>query len=77
MAYYKFGQISSKKNYEAIDIDIKMLNFDKIVVSDPVIDDKKGKSYIVVYNIDGKIVTCGKKPLRIYTLKVCRNTMKH
>ena len=46
MSFYKFGQvtISSKEFYEAIDIDIKTLNIDNILVSDPVMDNKKGKT---------------------------------
>ena len=46
----------SSCKFEAIDIDIKTLNVDNIEVSDPVIDDKKGKRYIIEYRIDGKIV---------------------
>ena len=43
--FYKFGQVtvSSKPFYEAIDIDIKTLNIDNILVSDPILDNKKGK----------------------------------
>ena len=50
MSSYKFGQVivSSKPFYEAIDIDIKTLNVDNIVVSDPIIDSKKGKRYIIL-----------------------------
>ena len=66
MSSYKFGQVtvSSKSFYEAIDIDIKTLNVDNIVVSDPIIHNKKGKRYIIGYNIEGKIVA-----LRIKTPK--------
>ena len=66
MSSYKFGQVtvSSKQFYGSIDTDIKTLNVDNIVVSDPIIDNKKGKRYIVGYNIDGKII-----PLRIKTSK--------
>ena len=49
MSFYKFGQVtvSSKEFYEAIDIDIKTLNIDNILVSDPILDNKKGKRYIM------------------------------
>ena len=73
MSYYKFGQVtvSSKQFYGSIDIET--LNVDNIVVSDPITDDKKGKRYIVGYNIDGKIVA-----LRIKTPKnVYQNTPNH
>ena len=58
MSSYKFGQVtvSSKQFYGSIDIDIKALNVDNIVISDPITDDKKGKRYIIGYNINGKIV---------------------
>ena len=44
MSFYKFGQvtISSKEFYEAVVIDIKTLNVDNILVSDPLLDNKKG-----------------------------------
>ena len=44
MSSYKFGQVtvSSKQFYVSIDIDIKTLNVDNIVISDPITDDKKG-----------------------------------
>ena len=58
MSSYKFGQVTvdSKQFYKAIEIDIKTLNVDNIVVSDPITDDKKGKRYIIGCNIDNKIV---------------------
>ena len=58
MSSYKFGQVTvdSKQLYKAIEIDIKTLNVDNIVVSDPITDDKNGKRYIIGYNIDNKIV---------------------
>ena len=58
MSFYKFGQVtvSTKEFYEAVVIDIKTLNIDNILVSDPITDNKKGKRYIIGYNIDGKIV---------------------
>ena len=58
MPSYKFGQVtvSSKQFYGSIYIDIKTLNVDNIVISDPITDDKKGKRYIIGYNINGKIV---------------------
>ena len=66
MSFYKFGKVtvSSKPFYEAINIDIKTLNVDNILVSDPILDNKKGKRYIIGYNIEGKIVA-----LRIKTPK--------
>ena len=66
MSFYKFGQvtISSKQFYEAVVIDIKTLNVDNIQVSDPITDNKKGKRYIIGYNIEGKIM-------------VYQNTVKH
>ena len=80
MSFYKFGQVtvSSKEFYEAIDIDIKTLNIDNILVSDPILDNKKGKRYIIGYNIEGKIVALRiKTPIRMCTLMVFRNTVKH
>ena len=46
MSFYKFGQvtISSKEFYEAVVIDIKTLNVDNILVSDPILDNKKGET---------------------------------
>ena len=73
MSSYKFGQVivSSKPFYEAIDIDIKTLNVDKIVVSDPVTNDKKGKRYINGYNIEDKIVALRiKTPKNVYSYGV-------
>ena len=66
MSSYKFGQVTvdSEQFYEAIEIDIKTLNVDNIVVSDPITNDKKGKRYNIGYNIEGKIVA-----LRIKTPK--------
>ena len=56
MTSYKFGQatVSRKQFYKAIDIAMKTLNVDYIMVWDPIIGDKKGKRYIVGYNIDDK-----------------------
>ena len=71
MSSCKFGQVtvSSKPFYEAIDIDSKTLNVDNIVVSDPIIDNKKGKRYIIGYNIEGKIVALRiKTPKNVYVL---------
>ena len=73
MSSYKFGQVtvSSKPFYEAIDIDIKTLNVDNILVSDPIIDNKKGKRYIIGYNIEGKIVALRiKTPKNVYSYGV-------
>ena len=58
MSSYKFGQVtvSSKQFYGSISIDIKTLNVDYIVISNPITDDKKGKRYIIGYNINGKII---------------------
>ena len=73
MSFYKFGQVtvSSKPFYEAIDIDIKTLNVDNILVSDPIIDNKKGKRYIIGYNIEGKIVALRiKTPKNVYSYGV-------
>ena len=73
MSFYKFGQvtISSKEFYEAVVINIKTLNIDNIVVSDPVLDNKKGKRYIIGYNIDGKIVALRiKTPKNVYSYGV-------
>ena len=73
MSFYKFGQVtvSSKEFYEAIDIDIKTLNIDNILVSDPILDNKKGKRYIIGYNIEGKIVALRiKTPKNVYSYGV-------
>ena len=73
MSFYKFGQvtISSKEFYEAVVIDIKTLNIANIVVSDPITDNKKGKRYIIGYNIDGKIVALRiKTPKNVYSYGV-------
>ena len=73
MSFYKFGQvtISSKEFYEAVVIDIKTLNIANIVVSDPITDSKKGKRYIIGYNIDGKIVALRiKTPKNVYSYGV-------
>ena len=73
MSSYKFGQVtvSSKPFYEAIDIDIKTLNIDNILVSDPILDNKKGKRYIIGYNIEGKIVALRiKTPKNVYSYGV-------
>ena len=46
----------------------KTLNVNNIVVSDPIIDNKKGKRYIVGYNIDGKIISLRiKTPKSVYS----------
>ena len=77
MSSYKFGQIiiSSKQFYESIDIDINTLNIDNIVISDPIVDNKKGKRYIVGYNIDGKIVALRiKTPKNVYSYGVSKYT---
>ena len=77
MSSYKFGQVtvSSKQFYGSIDIDIKTLNVDNIVVSDPIIDNKKGKRYIVGYNIDGKIVALRiKTPKSVYSYGVQKHS---
>ena len=69
MSSDKFDQVtvSCKQFYEAVVIDIKTLNVDDIAVSDPVTDDKKGKRYIVGYNINGKIVALLiKTPRNVY-----------
>ena len=73
MSFYKFGQvtISSKEFYEAVVIDVKTLNIANIVVSDPITDSKKGKRYIIGYNIDGKIVALRiKTPKNVYSYGV-------
>ena len=73
MSFYKFGQvtISSKEFYEAVVIDIKTLNVDNILVSDPILDNKKGKRYIIAYNIEGKIVALRiKTPKNVYSYGV-------
>ena len=73
MSFYKFGQvtISSKEFYEAVVIDIKTLNVDNILVSDPLLDNKKGKRYIIGYNIEGKIVALRiKTPKNVYSYGV-------
>ena len=73
MSSYKFGQVtvSSKEFYEAIDIDIKTLNIDNILVSDPILDNKKGKRYIIGYTIEGKIVALRiKTPKNVYSYGV-------
>ena len=73
MSFYKFGQvtISSKQFYEAVVIDIKTLNVDNILVSDPILDNKKGKRYIIGYNIEGKIVALRiKTPKNVYSYGV-------
>ena len=73
MSSYKFGKVivSSKPFYEAIDIDIKTLNVDNIVVSDHIIDNKKGKRYIIGYNIEGEIVALRiKTPKNVYSYGV-------
>ena len=75
MSSYKFGQVtvSSKQFYEAVVIDIKTLNIDNIVVSDPITDDKKGKRYIVGHNIDGKLVAIRiKTPKNVYSYGVSK-----
>ena len=77
MSSYKFGQVtvSSKPFYEAIDIDIKTLNIANIVVSDPITDNKKGKRYIIGYNIEGKIVALRiKTPKNVYSYGVSKYT---
>ena len=77
MSFYKFGQVtvSSKPFYEAIVIDIKTLNVDNILVSDPITDNKNGKRYIIGYNIDGKIVALRiKTPKNIYSYGVSKYT---
>ena len=77
MSSYKFGQVtvSSKQLYGSFDIDIKTLNVDNIVVSDPVTDDKKGKRYIIGYNINGKIVALRiKTPKNMYSYGVKKNS---
>ena len=77
MSSYKFGQvtISSKQFYEAVVIDIKTLNIDNILVSDPITDNKNGKRYIIGYNIDGKIVALRiKTPKNIYSYGVSKYT---
>ena len=78
MSSYKFGKVtvSSKQFYEAIEIDIKTLNIDHIVVSDPITDDKNGgKRYIIGYNIDGKIVALRiKTPKNVYSYGVSKYT---
>ena len=73
MSFYKFGQVtvSTKEFYEAVVIDIKTLNIDNILVSDPITDNKKGKRYIIGYNIDGKIVALRiKTPKNVYSYGV-------
>ena len=73
MSFYKFGQvsISTKEFYEAVVIDIKTLNVDNILVSDPILDNKKGKRYIIGYNIEGKIVALRiKTPKNVYSYGV-------
>ena len=73
MSFYKFGQVtvSTKEFYEAVVIDIKTLNIDNILVSDPLLDNKKGKRYIVGYNIAGKIVALRiKTPKNVYSYGV-------
>ena len=73
MSFYKFSQvtISSKEFYEAVVIDIKTLNVDNIQVSDPILDNKKGKRYIIGYNIEGKIVALRiKTPKNVYSYGV-------
>ena len=77
MSSYIFGQVtvSSKQFYGSIDIDIKTLNVDNIVISDPITDDKKGKRYIIGYNIDGKIVALRiKTPKNVYSYGVSKYT---
>ena len=77
MSSYKFGQVtvSSKQFYESIYIDINTLNIDNIVISDPIVDNKKGKRYIVGYNIDGKIVAVRiKTPKNVYSYGVQKNS---
>ena len=77
MSFYKFGQvtISSKEFYGAFVIDIKTLNIANIVVSDPITDNKKGKRYIIGYNIDGKIVALRiKTPKNVYSYGVSKYT---
>ena len=76
MSSYKFGQVtvSSKPFYEAIDIDIKTLNVDNILVSDPLLDNKNGKRYIIGY-VAGKIVALRiKTPKNIYSYGVSKYT---
>ena len=73
MSFYKFGQVtvSTKEFYEAVVIDIKTLNIDNILVSDPLLDNKKGKRYIIGYNIAGKIVALRiKTPKNVYSYGV-------
>ena len=73
MSFYKFAQvtISSKQFYEAGVIDIKTLNVDNIQVSDHILDNKKGKRYIIGYNIEGKIVALRiKTPKNVYSYGV-------
>ena len=77
MSFYKFGQvtISSKEFYGAFVIDIKTLNIANIVVSDPITDNKKGKRYIIGYNIEGKIVALRiKTPKNVYSYGVSKYT---
>ena len=77
MSTYKFGQVtvSSKQFYESIDIDINTLNIDNIVISDPIVDNKKGKRYIVGYNINGKIIALRiKTPKNVYSSGVSKYT---
>ena len=52
MSSYKFGQVTadSEQFYEAIDIDIKTLNDDNIVVSDPITNDKKRETPKIAYS---------------------------
>ena len=56
-------------------IDIKTLNIANIVVSDPITDNKKGKRYIIGYNIEGKIVALRiKTPKNVYSYGVSKYT---
>ena len=77
MSSYKFWKVTvdSKPFYEAIDTYINTLNVDNIVVSDSIIDNKKGKRYIVGYNIEGKIVALRiKTPKNVYSYGVSKFT---
>ena len=77
MSSHKFGQVTvdSKQFYEVIEIGIKTLNVDNIVVSDFRSDDKKGKRYIIGYNIDNKIVALRiKTPENAYSYGVSKYT---
>ena len=47
------------------------MNVDNILVSDPLLDNKKGKRYIIGYNIEGKIVALRiKTPKNVYSYGV-------